>query len=338
MDLQLTWYILVTLLFTGYAVLDGFDLGIGMLYPFVARISGQKAMMRASIGPIWDGNEVWLITGAGALFAAFPPVYAMTFSGFYLAIMLVLMGLIVRAVAIEFRHRDPGWRILWDALFFVGSAVPAALFGVALGNVVRGVPLDAQGDYAGSFWDLLNPFALVVGLTGVLMLLVQGAAWAAVKTEGQLRLKNATARSGIHWLFIIALAGLTLYSAFEIPARMWNVLENPVGWIAILLLAAGVTGVRIFGARDADLHAFLASSATVAGLMMLAAVGNYPALIPARDSAPGTALTVAIASSSDHTLMVMGIIACIGCPIVLGYTAWAYRTFRGKVGPDIDGY
>jgi cytochrome bd ubiquinol oxidase subunit II len=338
MDLQLTWYTLVALLFTGYAVLDGFDLGIGTLYPFVARNGGQKAMLRASIGPVWDGNEVWLITGGGALFAAFPPVYAMTFSGFYLAIMLVLFGLIVRAVALEFRHRDPAWRGLWDALFFVGSALPALLFGVAVGNIVRGVPLNAAGDYTGSFWGLLNPFSLVVGVTGLLMFLVQGAAWSAYKTEGQLRLKIVTARSALHWVFLIALIGLTVFSAFAVPERMRNVLGSPIGWLAIVLLAAGVIGVRYFIVRRADLQAFLASSVTIVGLMMLAAVGNYPALVPARGTPAATSLTVTNASSSDHALMVMAIIACIGVPIVLAYTAWIYRTFRGKVSPDANEY
>jgi cytochrome d ubiquinol oxidase subunit II len=338
MDLQLTWYILVALLLTGYAVLDGFDLGIGVLYQFMGRNAGQKAMLRSSIGPVWDGNEVWLLTGGGALFAAFPAAYAMTFSGFYLAIMLVLVGLILRAVAIEFRTRDPEWRAFWDALFFLGSLVPALLFGVALGNVIRGVPIDVQGDYAGSFWGLLNPFALAVGVTGLLMFIVQGASWAAFKTEGQLRLKAATARSGAQWLFVVVLAALTIYSAFAIPDRMSNVLGRPLGWLAIVLLVVGVVGARYFMIRSADLLSFLSSSVTIVGLMMLAAVGNYPDLVPARGTAAATSLTVGNASSSEHTLMVMGVIACIGTPLVLGYTAWAYHTFRGKVFPEASEY
>jgi cytochrome d ubiquinol oxidase subunit II len=338
MDLQLTWYILVALLLTGYAVLDGFDLGIGTLYPFIARNGGQKEMLRRSIGPVWDGNEVWLLAGAGALFAAFPPVYAMTFSGFYLVVMLVLFGLIVRAVAIEFRHRDPAWRALWDALFFLGSAIPALLFGVALGNVVLGVPIDANGDYAGSFGDLLNPFALCVGITGLLMFLLQGACWASIKIEGQLRLKAVATRSVVHWMFVAALAGLTVYSAFAVPERMENVLGRPVGWVGVLFLVTGIVAVRYFTGRRRDVATFAAASATVVGLMIIAAVGNFPDIVPARGTPAATGLTVYDSSSSDHSLMVMAIIAAIGCPVVIAYTAWAYRTFLGKVRPEADGY
>lgn len=331
MGLEITWFILVTILLTGYAVLDGFDLGIGVLYPFIGRNRGQKDLLRQAIGPVWDGNEVWLITGAGALFAAFPPVYAMVFSGFYLAIMLLLFGLIFRAVAIEMRAHDPGWAWFWDASFFCGSLLAALLFGCALGNIVRGVPLDAQGDYTGSFWGLLNPFSLLVAVSGLLALLTQGASWAAIKVEGQLRLKATVARSGVQWVFVVALAGLTLYSAFEIPARMENVLTRPLGWLAIAALAGGIAGFRVASARGSDLYAFLCSSATIVGLMGLAAVGNYPALVPARGTPAGTSLTIENAAATDHALGVMLVIAGIGLPIVLAYSAFVYRQFRGKV-------
>jgi cytochrome d ubiquinol oxidase subunit II len=338
MDLQLTWFVLVAILLAGYAVLDGFDLGIGVLYPFVARNSGQKAMLRSAIGPVWDGNEVWLVTGAGALFAAFPPVYAMVFSGFYLAVMLILFGLIFRAVAIEMRSHDPGWGWFWDASFFGGSVVAAVLFGCALGNVVRGVPLDANGDYAGTFLQLLNPFALLVAVTGLLMIMTQGACWAALKIEGQLRLKAMVARSAIHWIFVAALAGLTLFSVFEIPERMQNVVSRPLGWLALAVLVAAIVTFRIAVARGADLIAFVGSSATIVALMGLAAIGNYPAIVPARGTPPATSLTVENASATDHALTVMLIIACIGLPIVLGYTTYVYRAFRGKVDPSAGGY
>jgi cytochrome d ubiquinol oxidase subunit II len=166
MTLADVWFVLVAVLLTGYAVLDGFDLGAGVLYPFLGRTEEQKATIRSAIGPVWDGNEVFLVAGGGALFAAFPPVYAMTFSGFYLAIMLFLFGLIFRAVSMEFHHRDEKWARVWDAGFFVGSLLPALLAGVALGNVIRGVPLDANGDYTGTFLELLNPYSLLIGVTG----------------------------------------------------------------------------------------------------------------------------------------------------------------------------
>jgi cytochrome d ubiquinol oxidase subunit II len=163
MTLANIWFVLVAVLLTVYVILDGFDLGAGVLYPFVAKGDDEKSVIRAAIGPVWDGNEVWLLTGAGAIFAAFPMVYAMTFSGFYLAIMLVLFGLILRAVSLEFRHRDGSWSAVWDGAFFLGSLVPALLVGVALGNVIRGVPMDAQGNYIGTFWELLNPYSLLPG-------------------------------------------------------------------------------------------------------------------------------------------------------------------------------
>ncbi|HEX5642933.1 MAG TPA: cytochrome d ubiquinol oxidase subunit II, partial [Thermoleophilia bacterium] len=186
MTLANIWFFLVALLLTVYVILDGFDLGAGVLYPFLGKTDADKSVIRAAIGPVWDGNEVWLITGAGAIFAAFPMVYAMTFSGFYLAIMLVLFGLILRAVSLEFRHRDSSWSGVWDAAFFVGSLVPSVLVGVALGNVIRGVPMDAQGNYIGTFWELLNPYSLLVGVTGLFLLVQHGAAWLAVKAEGEL--------------------------------------------------------------------------------------------------------------------------------------------------------
>ena len=169
--LSVLWFFLIFVLIAGYFVLDGFDLGIGVLSPFIAKNDEERAVLRRAIGPVWDGNEVWLLTAGGALFAAFPDAYATTFSGFYLAVMLVLFGLIVRAVSFEFRAGDPSWGKLWDACFFVGSLLPALLLGVAVGNVVGGLPLDANGDYLGSFFDLLNPFALACGVLGLVHML-----------------------------------------------------------------------------------------------------------------------------------------------------------------------
>ena len=185
MTLQIIWFVLVGVLLTGYAVLDGFDLGVGALYPFIAKTEGEKAVLRTSIGPVWDANEVWLLTGGGALFAAFPPVYATVFSGFYLALYLVLFSLIFRAVSVEWRAKDPAWAKLWDWAFFGGSILPALLFGVAVGNLVRGVPLNVQGEYAGTFLTLLNPYALLIGVTLVAMMST-GAASARTTLNGAL--------------------------------------------------------------------------------------------------------------------------------------------------------
>ena len=183
MTLPILWFIIIAVLISAYYVLDGFDLGAGILSPFVAKTPGEKRALMTSIGPVWDGNEVWLLTAGGALFAAFAPAYATVFSGFYLAIMLVLFGLIIRAVSLEFRAHDPKWQKFWDACFFVGSLVPALLFGVALGNCLQGVPLDAAGNYIGSFFGLLTPFPLLCGLLGLSTIILQGACWLAAKIE-----------------------------------------------------------------------------------------------------------------------------------------------------------
>ena len=205
--LGIIWFALVGVLLAGYAVFDGFDLGVGTLYPFLGKSDEDKAVMRASVGPVWDGNEVWLLTGGGALFAAFPAVYATVFSGFYLALMLVLFALIFRAVSFEFHAHDKEWGSVWDWAFFGGSALPSLLFGVAVGNIVLGVPLDADGEFAGNFFTLLgfeqgfNPFPLVIGVLGLSMILVQGASWLAVKSEGDLYERTVAMRSTLAWVF-----------------------------------------------------------------------------------------------------------------------------------------
>ena len=213
--LGIIWFALVGVLFAGYAVFDGFDLGIGTLYPFLGKSEEDKAVMRASIGPVWDGNEVWLLTAGGALFAAFPAVYATVFSGFYLALMLVLFALIFRAVSFEFHAHDEAWGTVWDWAFFGGSALPSLLFGVAVGNIVLGVPLAVDGEFAGNFFTLLgiwngfNPFTLVIGVLGLSMILVQGASWLALKSEGDLYERAVKTRSLLAWVFVALVAVAT---------------------------------------------------------------------------------------------------------------------------------
>lgn len=330
MQLQVIWYLLIGVLFAGYAVLDGFDLGVGVLYPFITRSESERRTLRRAIGPVWDGNEVWLLTAGGALFAAFPPVYATVFSGFYLALMLVLFGLIFRAVSLEFRARDEGWARFWDWAFFGGSLVPALLFGVAVGNVVRGVPLDAQQAYAGTFFTLLNPYSLLVGLTGLTMFISHGAAWAAVKATDELQERAQRVRSTAHWVFAALVAVTTVVTALAAPQPFGRNLTSPLGWLMLLLVVGGIATARVEMARGRDLPVFLASAATVIGLVGLWFVGNFPTLVPSWGDA-NLSLTIHNASSSPLSLTVMLVVALLGVPLVLGYTALIYRVFAGKV-------
>ena len=331
MSLVNIWFFLVAFLLTGYVVLDGFDLGAGVLYPFIAKSEDERRVVRASIGPIWDGNEVWLVTGGGAIFAAFPMVYAMTFSGFYLAIMLVLFGLILRAVSLEFRHRDTSWSKVWDGAFFIGSLVPSILVGCALGNVIRGVPMNANGDYTGTFLELLNPYSLLVAVTGLFLIVTHGAAWLALKSEGELHDRAVKYRKITFWIcavLAIATSGATIVT---VSRASDNVLGRPLGWFFLVVLAVSLLyTIWQMMKEGAELKSFLGSALTIVALAGIAAVGNYPEIVPARGTPPDTSLTVTNSASGHLTLQVMLIVAIIGCPLVLLYTAYVYRTFRGK--------
>jgi len=331
MDLATIWFLLIGVLLVGYAVLDGFDLGVGILSPVVGRNDRERALLMEAVGPVWDGNEVWLLTMGGALFAAFPIVYSTVFSGFYLALMLLLFGLIMRAVAMEFRHQiaDPRWLRAWDAAFFLGSLLPALLLGVAIGNIARGLPL-VDGQYTGGLIGLLNPFSLLVGVLAVSMFVVQGAAWLVLRTDGAIQ--QRARRSGrFAWLaFVFLWLGATVYSLVDAP-DLWAAYGNPLTWVVPVLLVAaiGLTGLAMRGGSDR--LPILASSATIVSLIAILGLGIYPALVPDRNG--GTGLTIANSASSDLTLTVMLIIALIGVPLVLLYTAFVYRRFSDKVNP-----
>ncbi len=336
--LQITWYLLFGGLLAGYAVLDGFDLGAGVLSLFT-RSERDKRLFINAIGPVWDGNEVWLITAGAALFAAFPPVYASVFSGFYLALMLLLVGLILRAVALEFRGQvdSPRWRRLWDWSFGLGSLVPALLFGVAVGNILLGLPLDANGDYSGTFVDLLHPYALLIGLLGLVMFVCHGALYLAMKTEGELaeRLRRWAGRAWMGWVGLFVLA--TVATLFFAPARMEGLLGSVWFWPVLALLLGGLAGLPLTLRAGRGGWAFLLSSAAICAHLALVGLSLYPALVPAAVDG-GVALTIAGASSSARTLSTMLIIAALGMPLVLAYTVFIYRTFRGKVVLDEHSY
>ncbi len=325
--LQVIWFVLVGVLLTGYALLDGFDLGVGFWYLFTRREQDKRVMLNA-IGPFWDGNEVWLLTGGGALFAAFPDVYATVFSGFYLALFLVLLSLILRAVALEYRSKvdSPTWRTRWDWVFGLSSAIPALLFGVALGNVLRGLPLDASKTFTGNFFTLLNPFALLIGLTGMAMLLTHGALYLTLKAKGELQ---ATAGSWAwrSWgaylgLFVIG-SGVTMATQ---PHLVANYQAFPVLFLLPLASLAAVGAIGYFVKKAKWGRAFVASSASIVGLMATSFAGLFPNVVPALGD-PALSLTAWNASSSQLTLTVMLVLALLGMPLVIGYTIWAYKTF-----------
>ncbi len=334
-DLPTIWFILVGVLLVGYAILDGFDLGVGMLHLAIARTDAERSVLMRAIGPVWDGNEVWLLTMGGALFAAFPVVYATVFSGFYLALILLLVALILRAVALEFRHHlpDTGWRGAWDLAFFLGSFLPALLLGVAIGNVAYGLPFNADIQYTGGLFGLLNPFSLLVGLAAVAMFTLQGSLWLTIRTEGALRARAWRTATAAWPVFIALWLVVTVYARVD-AGHLWDNFGTPLAWVVPVLFvaAAAVTGAAVLARRAAS--AFVASSASIASLIGILGVGLYPNLVPGRGGTSG--LTVANAASSDLSLTVMLVIALIGMPLVLGYTAFIYWHFWGPVEPEAD--
>lgn len=339
MTLQVIWFILVGVLLTVYAVLDGFDLGVGVLHPFIAKNETERRTLLAAVGPFWDGNEVWLLTGGGALFAAFPALYATVFSGLYLAMMLVLLGLILRVVSIEFRNRveSAPWRAVWDWGFMIGSLLPALLFGVAVGNLVRGVPLNADFDFAGTFLSLLNPYALGAGVLGLAMFVVHGALYITLKTDGPL-VKRAWGVAVAAWyVFALLWVVLTIVTALTLPERFGNLMAMPVVWLVPLFtLAAMASTFRALRKQQAG-RGFIASAATIVGLMGVFAVSLFPKMLPASND-PGLSLTAFNASSSQLTLQIMLIMVAIGLPLVIAYTCYIYRIFGGKVQLSEEGY
>lgn len=332
--LGILWFVLIAVLIAGYFILDGFDLGAGILSPFIAKDESEKAVIRRAIGPTWDGNEVWLLTAGGALFAAFAPAYATTFSGFYPAVMLVLFGLIVRAVSLEYRAHDPKWGKVWDALFFIGSLLPALLFGVAIGNVYAGIPLDANGDYAGiPLLGLITPFTLLCGLLGLSVFITQGAAWLALKAEkpSALQARAAKLRRPLACITLVLFAIVSVYALTGIAPTFDPALGALRGVACVGVVVA--LGALFFGSRKEgnDLMPFLASSASALLLVVLFAASMFPTLVVAT---AGTSITIANAASSDLALAWMTGITCIGLPLVLVYHVVIYRTFRGRISAE----
>jgi len=337
-DLNTIWFVLVGVLLTGYAILDGFDLGVGALHLLTRKDEHRRLMINA-IGPVWDGNEVWLVTGGGALFAAFPEVYATVFSGFYLAFMLVLCLLIFRAVAIEFRSKLPmlWWRRMWDVSFSVASIGLSILLGVAFGNIIWGVPLDGQREFAGSFLGLLHPYPLLVGVTTLALFMMHGAIYTTLKTEGEL---HEIARGWINnsiIFFVICYGLTTMTTLLYLPHMSQQMRDYPIFFAVPVLTMLAIANIPREIHLGSDFLAFLSSGATMVGLMTLVAIGIFPTLVLSRPN-PDLSLTIYNAASSPATLTIMLIIALIGVPIVLAYTGSIYYVFRGKVKLDTMSY
>jgi cytochrome d ubiquinol oxidase subunit II len=360
--LKFIWWLLLGVLLIGFAIMDGFDLGVGMLLPFIAKTDTERRVVINTVGPVWEGNQVWLILGAGAIFAAWPALYAASFSGFYLAMLLVLAALILRPVGFKFRSKMPSarWRGNWDWAIFAGGAVPSLVFGVAMGNLLKGVPYrfdsELRAAYAFGLFDLLNPFALLCGLVSVAMLVTQGALFLAVKTEEpvSMRAKAVSRVSALVWCALYVIAGLWLWaSGYGLAIQSGLVpqgLPNPTAKIAVLqsgawfanyahwhltmLAPACGIGAPLLVALWAKTRARLAlmalSSLGIAGVIGSMGISLFPFLLPS-SSEPSHSLTVWDASSSERTLGIMLIATVIFLPIVLAYTAWVYRVLRGPV-------
>ena len=324
--LQIIWFFLIGFLFIGYSILDGFDLGIGTMLPFLAKDKKDIVTLFSAIGPVWDGNEVWLLTGGGALFAAFPHVYATVFSGFYLALMLVLFALIFRAVSLEFWSLDEHRRAFWKWHFVIGSALPSLLFGVALGNVILGIPLNEQMEFTGNFFTLLRPFPIATGLLGLSAILLQGCTYGALKTEGALHDRIVAAGKIIVIIYALLLVLSTIISGIVIPGSLSNI----PAWASAVVVIIALIMTALWIDKKNGLIAFLMSSLSFIGLWGITGSLQFPNLVRAIDGG-GLNLSIYNTSSSQLTLTVMLIIALIGMPLVVGYSIYAYRVFKGKV-------
>ena len=329
--LETIWFILWGVLWAVYFMLDGFDLGLGSLMPILAKNDTERKIIYGSMGPFWDGNEVWLITAGGVTFAAFPTTYAVMFSSLYSALMLILFALIIRAVSFEFREQidNSSWRKFWDTCLVIGSFLPALLLGVAFANIFRGIPIDANGIYHGSLFTLLNPYGLLGGVLFVLLFFVHGSIWLAIKSEGQLH-DRAVSMAGKLWVALVVVAVLFLVATAFSTKLYSNYLRIPLLFAIPLVCVVALLLTRLLIAKAAFWRAWFASSLTIIGATMFGVVGLYPSLLPSSLN-PAYSLTIYNSASSPLTLKIMLGIALVFVPVVIGYQAWVYILFKGKV-------
>ncbi|MEA5025173.1 Cytochrome bd-I ubiquinol oxidase subunit 2 [bioreactor metagenome] len=327
MDLNILWFILISVLFIGFFFLEGFDYGVGILLPFMGKNDTERRIVINTIGPVWDGNEVWLITAGGAIFAAFPNWYATLFSGFYLALFFILVALIVRGVAFEFRSSDrsPRWRSAWDGGIFAGSLLSAILWGVAVTNILRGVPINGEMQYVGTFFDLLSPYTLLGGVTTLLLFTVHGALYLTLKTEGEMVRRAwgiAKAVSVAALVVLVLLAAMTYFQT--------DLFLSTPATLGILVCALAMILTVLFTYKQAAGKAFIASSLTIASLVLSVFLGLFPRVMVSSLN-PEWSLNIYNASSSPYTLKIMTIVALTLVPIVLAYQIWTYWVFRKRV-------
>ncbi|MGD8740279.1 MAG: cytochrome d ubiquinol oxidase subunit II [Desulfobacterales bacterium] len=331
MILESIWFFLWGLLWAVYFMTDGFDLGIGTLMPFLGKTEEDKRVMVTSMGPLWDGNEVWLLTAGGVTFAAFPQVYAVMFSSLYSALMLILFALILRGVAFEFRSKvDSGsWRKVWDVCIFIGSAAPALLFGVAFANIFRGIPIDQNGIYQGNLFTLLNPYGLIGGLLFLTIFLVHGSLWLSIKSQGDLH-RRAVSTANKLWPVLLVVAVIFLAASIFATPLYSNYLNNPILFAVILITVLALLGIKFFLVKQAYFKAWFSSALTIVGSTFYGVIGLYPNMFPSNIDA-AYSLTAHNSASSPLTLKIMLVVVIIFVPIVLAYQIWAYNLFKGKV-------
>ena len=319
------WFLLIAVLWTGYLVLEGFDFGVGMLLPFVGRTETDRRVAINTIGPVWDGNEVWLLVAGGATFAAFPEWYASLFSGFFLALLLILVALIVRGVAFEFRGKidSDRWRRNWDVAIVVGSTVPALLWGVAFANIVAGVPLDADHEFTGSLLTLLNPYALLGGLATLSLFALHGAVFLALKTHGEVRTRarGLAQRAGPA---AVVLGGAFLVWTFLAHGPLWTV-------VPVLVAAAALVAAVLANHRAREGWAFLLTATAIVAVTVTLFGSLYPDVLPSSTD-PAFSLTTTNAASTPYTLTIMTWVAVVFTPVVLAYQSWTFWVFRRRIG------
>ncbi len=333
-DYQTWWFLLIGAVFTGYIILDGFDLGAGMVHLFFVKEESRRIALNA-IGPVWDGNEVWIVIGGGSLFAGFPEVYASLLSAFYVPFMLFLMGIIFRAISIEFRSKEPmlWWRRMWDISYCASSTLIAFLLGVILGNVTQGINLGPDHVFRGSFLDFLNPYAILTGITTIALLMMHGAIYLVMKTENRLYTKLTIIVKNTTIFFVMMILLVSLYTLLYIPRMAVVIRSYPELFIIPVMMVLAVANITRQISKRKYLYAFISSSVTISLLMVLVAIELYPNMLLSTQSAANN-LTIYNASSSQKTLGIMLTVATIGVPLVVGYTTFVFLTFKGKVSLD----